>query len=321
MKFKISPIAGDASFRKFYRITLNNNNKIIILAKKNKYNNLVAYLAINKFLKANKIYTPKIYSHNYSNGIVVMEDFGNLTFNKILSKKKNKLSTYKELVDLLIKIQKIRPKFLIKNILGKHHVINKYSNKYLHKATDLFFDWYLPLFLKKKKILPIKKKIKKILSKLYNSLNFSNSYFVHRDYHAQNLMRVGNKIGVIDTQDALIGNPTYDLVSLIDDVRIKTSKELKTQIYNYYLKNTLQMYRNNSEKFLRDFNTLSIQRNLKIIGIFSRLYKRDKKKKYLKFIPYTWQLIEMRMGSAFFMELRKILDTNISKKIRKRVLL
>ena len=67
MKFKISPIAGDASFRKFYRITLNNNNKIIILAKKNKYNNLVAYLAINKFLKANKIYTPKIYSHNYSN--------------------------------------------------------------------------------------------------------------------------------------------------------------------------------------------------------------------------------------------------------------
>jgi len=81
------------------------------------------------------------------------------------------------------------------------------------------------------------------------------------------------------------------------------------------------MYRNNSEKFLRDFNTLSIQRNLKIIGIFSRLYKRDKKKKYLKFIPYTWQLIEMRMGSAFFMELRKILDTNISKKIRKRVLL
>ena len=321
MKFKISPIAGDASFRKFYRITLNNNNKIIILAKKNKYNNLVAYLAINKFLKANKIYTPKIYSHNYSNGIVVMEDFGNLTFNKILSKKKNKLSTYKELVDLLIKIQKIRPKFLIKNILGKHHVINKYSNKYLHKETDLFFDWYLPLFFKKKKILPIKKKIKKILSKLYNSLNFSNSYFVHRDYHAQNLMRVGNKIGVIDTQDALIGNPTYDLVSLIDDVRIKTSKELKTQIYNYYLKNTLQMYRNNSEKFLRDFNTLSIQRNLKIIGIFSRLYKRDKKKKYLKFIPYTWQLIEMRMGSAFFMELRKILDTNISKKIRKRVLL
>ena len=224
-------------------------------------------------------------------------------------------------MDLLIKIQKIRPKFLIKNILGKHHVINKYSNKYLHKETDLFFDWYLPLFFKKKKILPIKKKIKKILSKLYNSLNFSNSYFVHRDYHAQNLMRVGNKIGVIDTQDALIGNPTYDLVSLIDDVRIKTSKELKTQIYNYYLKNTLQMYRNNSEKFLRDFNTLSIQRNLKIIGIFSRLYKRDKKKKYLKFIPYTWQLIEMRMGSAFFMELRKILDSNISKKIRKRVLL
>ena len=88
MKFKILPIAGDASFRKFYRVTLNNTNKIIISAKKNKYSNLVAYLAINKFLKANKILTPQLYSYNYSKGIIIIEDFGNLTFNKILSKKK-----------------------------------------------------------------------------------------------------------------------------------------------------------------------------------------------------------------------------------------
>ena len=74
------------------------------------------------------------------------------------------------------------------------------------------------------------------MSRLYNNLNFSNSYFVHRDYHAQNFMKLGNKIGVIDTQDAIIGNPAYDLVSLIDDVRIRTSNELKKKIYKYYLK-------------------------------------------------------------------------------------
>ena len=111
------------------------------------------------------VFAPKVFMHDYTKGIMNMEDFGNLTFHKILLGKRNKLSVYKKLVDLLIKIQKIRPKFLIKNILGKHHVINKYSNKYLHKETDLFYDWYLPLFLKKKKILPIKKKIKKIISK------------------------------------------------------------------------------------------------------------------------------------------------------------
>ena len=320
MKFKILPITEDASFRKFYRFISNNSSKIIVSSKKEKYKNLVAYTAINKFLRRNKILAPKLIAQDYSKGIIVIEDFGDISFHKILLRQKKKLTTYKKLIDLLLKIQKIKPKLSIKNILGTHHVINKYSNKYLHKESDLFFDWYLPLFFEKKKVLSIKKKAKRILSKLYRSLNFPNSYFVHRDYHAENLMKVGKKIGVIDSQDALIGNPAYDLVSLIDDVRIKTSKKLKNQIYNYYLKKTSKIYRTNPTKFLEDFNILSIQRSLKIIGIFSRLYKRDKKNRYLKLIPYTWQLLEMRINSGPFLKLKKILDINISKKIRKKII-
>ena len=133
-------------------------------------------------------------------------------------------------------------------------------------------------------------------------------------------MKVGKKIGVIDSQDALIGNPAYDLVSLIDDVRIKTSTKLKNQIYNYYLKKTCRFNKINIQKFLEDFNILSVQRSLKIIGIFSRLFKRDNKKKYLKFIPYTWQLLEMRMKSEIFLKLKKILDKNISKRFRKTII-
>ena len=319
MTFKIQSIAGDASFRKFYRFILNNNSKIIVSSKKEKYKNLVAYTAINKFLRENKIFTPRLLEHDYPKGVIVIEDFGNLSFHKVLLKKKQKLTTYKKLIDLLIKIQKIKPKSKIKNIISKAYVINKYSNKYLHKESDLFFEWYLPLFLSKKKVLHIKKKTKKILSKLYDSLNFSNSYFVHRDYHVQILMQVGKKIGVIDSQDALIGNPAYDLVSLIDDVRSRTSKKLKDQIYSYYLRRTSKIFKINSKKFLEDFNILSIQRSLKIIGIFSRLFKRDKKNRYLKLIPYTWQLLEMRMESEIFSKLREILDKNISKKIRKKI--
>ena len=152
-----------------------------------------------------------------------MEDFGDLTFHKFLLNKKNKLPIYKKLIDLLLKIQKIKPKSKIKNVDKGLHKINKYSNKYLFKESNLFFDWYLPLLLSKKKTFNIKKKSNKILSKIYYRLKLPNSYFVHRDFHAQNLMKVNGKIGVIDTQDALIGNPAYDLVSLIDDVRIKTS--------------------------------------------------------------------------------------------------
>ena len=320
MKSKIMSIAEDASFRKFYRFILNKNSKIIVSAQKEKYKNLVAYTAINKFLRENKILTPKLLAHNYPKGIIIIEDFGDITFHKVLLREKKKLATYKRLVDLLLKIQRIKPRSKIKNIIGKSHIINKYSNKYLHKESDLFFEWYLPLFLNKKKVLNIKKKTKKILSLLYNSLNFSNSYFVHRDYHVQNLMKVGKKIGVIDSQDALIGNPAYDLVSLIDDVRIKTSKKLKNQIYNYYLKKAFKIYKVNPKKFLEDFNILSVQRSLKIIGIFSRLFRRDKKNKYLKLIPYTWKLLEMRTSSKTFSELKKILDININKKIRKRIM-
>jgi len=317
MKSKMMAIAGDASFRTFYRIKNKKKSKIVVLAKKEKYKNLIAYPAINKFLRINNIHTPKLYSSNFSKGAIVIEDFGNVSFHKILAQKKNKLIIYKKLIDLLFKIQKIKPKTKIKSINGRFHIVRKYSKKHLFKESDLFFDWYLPLFFNKKKVVNIKNKLKKILFNLYKKINFSNSYFVHRDYHSQNLMKTKGKIGVIDSQDALIGNPAYDLVSLIDDVRIKNSKKLKNKIYNYYLIKSKKNIKSNAKFFLEDFNILSVQRSLKIIGIFARLFKRDKKEQYLKFIPYTWQILELRMKGKIFSDLKKVLDDNISRKIRK----
>jgi len=319
MKFKIEKIAGDASFRRFYRLILKKKSKVIVLAEKEKYKNLVAYLAVNKFLRTNRILAPKLYTHNLSKGIIVIEDFGDLSLYKILAKSKNKLKIYKKIINLLVKIQNIKPKARIKRIIGGLHIIEKYSNKHLFKESNLFFDWYLPLFLEKKKISKIKIQSNKILLRLYNRLNFSNTYFVHRDFHAQNLMKVGKKIGVIDSQDALIGNPAYDLISLIDDVRLKTSTKLKNKLYKYYLEKASKNYKKYSKNFLEDFNILSVQRSLKIIGIFSRLFIRDKKKQYLKYIPYTWQLLDMRMDSEIFSDLKKILNDNIPKKFKKKV--
>jgi len=321
VKFKIEKITGDASFRRFYRLLLKKKNKIIVLAEKEKYKNLIAYSSVNKYLKKNKILAPKLYRYNFDKGIIVIEDFGDLSLYKVLVKSKNKFKVYKKIIDLLIKIQNIKPKSKIRKINGGSYLINKYSNKYLFKESNLFFDWYLPLFLKRKKISKIKMKSNKILLKLYNRINFPNNCFVHRDFHAQNLMRVGKNIGVIDSQDALIGNPAYDLVSLIDDVRLKTSSKLKNQLYEYYLKKNSKINMKYSKEFLEDFNILSVQRSLKIIGIFSRLFIRDKKKQYLKFIPYTWHLLNMRMNSKIFSDLKKVLNDNISEKLKKKVLI
>tara|TARA_B100000787_G_scaffold42884_1_gene30521 strand:- start:278 stop:673 length:396 start_codon:yes stop_codon:yes gene_type:complete len=129
-------------------------------------------------------------------------------------------------------------------------------------------------------------------------------------------MRHKKKLATIDTQDALIGNRAYDLASLIDDVRFKSNKKLKDNVYNYYLK----LSKNKVNKFilLNDFEILSVIRNMKIIGIFARLATRDKKKIYLKLIPHAWKLIELRTkNNKIFDGLKRVLDINFSKKIRK----
>ena len=318
MTYKTIPIAGDASFRKFHRLFINKKSKIVINAKKDKYKNLISYSAINQFLRKNNILAPKLFSLNYHKGEMIIEDFGDVSLYEILLKKNNKFNIYKNIIDLLLKIQKIKNKKKIKSFNNKFYIIKNYSKEILFKESNLFFDWYLPLFLSKKKISSIKIKSNKILLKLYNKLNFSDTCFVHRDYHVQNLMKVGKKIAIIDTQDALIGHRAYDLASLIDDVRIKTSTKLKNKIYKYYLKKSKKK-KFDLDKFSEDFNILSVQRSLKIIGIFSRLHLRDKKNHYLKLIPYTWKLLEMRLGNKIFSELKFFFNTNIPKHFRKKI--
>ena len=136
---------------------------------------------------------------------------------------------------------------------------------------------------------------------------------VHKDFHVSNLMLVNNRIGVIDSQDALIGNRAYDLASLVDDVRLKTSKVLKKKIFNLYIGTQKKI---DKKKIKNDFEILSILRNLKIIGIFTRLAIRDKKKGYLKLIPYAWELISSRINeNEIFLDLKKLLNNNFKKNL------
>ena len=144
--------------------------------------------------------------------------------------------------------------------------------------------------------------------------------FVHRDFHASNIMIKNNKFGLIDSQDAIKGNLLYDVVSLIDDVRIKLPQKLKNSLFTYYLSKTSRI-KNNKEKLLakNDFDILSVQRNLKILGIFVRLCKRDHKSIYLKYLPYIWQLLELRLKNKMFIHLKYLLDKALPKKNRKKI--
>ena len=294
MKFSkdFKEIKGDASIRKFYRNT--KKNSIIVFANIEKIKNLLIYDSINKILIKNNIIAPKLLSQNYRNNYIEIQDLGNKTiYQTFIKNKKDHYLILKKVINVLNKVQKIKDK-KIKNFNNKLYKIKNYNNKVLFDETKLFNDWYVPKKLNKKKIYLFKDKFNKEIKLLLSKLNFNNDTFVHRDFHVSNLIiNSKNQIGLIDNQDALIGNRAYDLASLIDDVRYKTSNSLKDKVYNYYLKTNRNIH---PKKFKNDFDILSVLRNLKIIGIFMRLAERDKKKKYLKLIPYAWKMIDNRMN-------------------------
>ena len=126
------------------------------------------------------------------------------------------------------------------------------------------------------------------------------------------------KLSIIDSQDAIIGNPLYDVVSLIDDVRIKIPMIIQDSLFKYYVQKS--KFKNKDQIYLKnDFDILSVQRNLKILGIFVRIHIRDKISNYLKYLPYTWELIERRMKNPVFKKLNNLMKKNFSLKKFKKI--
>ena len=310
---KLIKIKGDASFRTFYRKKNVKRNSIVVFAKKEKFKNLLVYDAINKIFHKNKILAPQLYNENYSKNYIEIQDFGNKTiFNELKTKRKNRFNYFKKIIKILIKIQSIKNR-QIYTFKNEKYFIPKYDKKILMNEANMFCDWYVKNNFTKTETKKFSKKFRKVIKKLSNKLMLKENVFVHRDFHVSNLMIVKKNIGVIDGQDALIGNRAYDLASLIDDVRLKTSKSFKKKIFNFYLK---KQKKNNIHKFKNYFEILSIMRNLKFIGIFTRLAIRDGKKNYLKLIPYSWKLISMRINeNEAFKELKNLLNEKFKKKL------
>ena len=260
---------------------------------------------------------------------------GDASFRKFYRNKKNhsivvyaikdkvkNLLIYDAINKILLKNKILAPKLLGQNYKNNYIEVEDFGDDLLNKLLKLkktnkilTFKKILKILIKLQSIKDInfKKKYQKEIKKLISKLNFKNDTFVHRDFHVSNLINFKNNIALIDSQDALIGNKAYDLASLIDDVRIKTSNKLKNQILNDYLK-TLK--KNEIKKFINDFEILSVLRNLKIIGIFTRLAVRDNKKKYTKMIPYAWKMINYRIkNNKEFKNLKSILENYFPKLI------
>ena len=278
-------LSGDASHRNFYRNK--KNNSIIVYTKNDKFKNLLIYDSINKLLNLNNIDAPVLINQYYAKNYIEVSDLGDEV--AIKKFRKFKLVNYKPLFKILNKLINIKQR-KIKTFLNTYYEIPQYTDNLLFREAMLFSKWYLPTKMKRN-TKKISNKFNLIIRQLIKKISLKKKVLVHRDFHLSNIIIFKKKTYLIDNQDAVYGSIAYDIASLIDDVRIKVSRSNREKLYSSYISNIKIL---DQKKFRNDFEIISILRNLKIIGIFTRLSKRDKKHSYLKMIPYAWKLIDER---------------------------
>lgn len=289
------PIKNDASFRKYFRV----DKKILMDADPNLGEDVGSFININHVLREFKLNVPEIFTIDKENGFLLLEDLGENIFSQILNSE-NEEQLYKQAIDVLVEIYK---KDL--NKFSNFTFLEKYSVEKLQDESQLFIEWYLKKYLEINITDTDIKDFKDIINKIFNNLDTKFEKLVLRDYHVDNLIlqksKLGLKqVGILDFQDAVLGSSSYDLISIIEDVRRPISKDLKNILIKYFIDST-GYDPNQLEKELAFY---SVQRNLKILGIFSRLNLRDNKSKYMGYNDNAWKYIESNLNNPTMSDLK-----------------
>jgi hypothetical protein len=272
--YKISIASADASFRKYYRLSKDEKSFLLMDSSLEK-KSLAPFIDMTSRLLKVGINAPKILEQNLDDGFLIIEDFGNTHYLNILNEKNFK-TLYSQAIDTILTMQKADIKEL-----------PLYDKAFLHFEMDLMKDWYLEKNLKVTLNETQKRVIEKSLDRISDIvLSQPQDVFVHRDFHSRNIMVKSNgEVGIIDYQDAMCGAITYDLVSLLKDCYISYEREeIERLALEFRDKKGLDI---DDKTFIKWFDFMGLQRHIKVLGIFSRLYLRDGKDGYLKDIPLT----------------------------------
>lgn len=295
---KTEKITSDASNRKYTRLFKKQNTSILMDSDPTTNESIENFIYFTNQLRKQKFSAPKIYGQDICNGLLLLEDLGSDSFANILKSKPHlENHIYQEAINQLIEIRKNKIP----------HLTRKYDLKILLQEAVLFSEWYLsPLRASYES-----SHLLKILRVSLQETLKQDTTLVLRDYHAENLMwlpdrRNNRRVGLLDYQDALAGNPAYDIASLLKDARREVPKKLQEELIKYFLKKTNLDH----AVFSRDYSILSAQRNLKIIGIFSRLSIRDNKSGYLDLIPRVWKNLQDDLKHPSLNELSEFIKSN-----------
>ncbi|MDQ2994546.1 MAG: phosphotransferase [Pseudomonadota bacterium] len=280
----ITPISGDASFRRYFRATRNGETCILVDADPQHENN-AAYIGVASAFGAQGVHVPAIQAVDLEAGYLVITDLGDQLFSQLLNSSSVD-SLYLSAIDALITIQKT-PK--------DTYAFPDYDEKLLQKELDLFADWYLAEYLQINLAPRDKELLASTSSRLIDLALEQPRVVVHRDYHSRNLMLLPEgKVGVLDFQDAVYGPVTYDLVSLLKDCYVMwPASNVNNWVQRYFEKAQQAgvIADVSMTQYLRWFDWMGVQRHLKCVGIFARLHIRDKKPQYLADIPRIFDYI------------------------------
>ncbi|WP_338245294.1 aminoglycoside phosphotransferase family protein [Aurantiacibacter hainanensis] len=276
----IEPLPGDASFRRYFRIR-HGEDRAMLMDAPPPHEDPKPFLHVGKWLNEQGLRAPRIFAEAPEQGLVLIEDFGHDRMRDWLDENPSEeRRAYRDAIEALVELHKRPP-----------GPFDAYTLETYLREVSLFPDWFCRAANLEVDAMGFAAAWREALSPLL--LRQQPGVTVLRDYHAENIMLLRpdgdyrGEQGLIDFQDALVGHRAYDLVSLLQDARRDVSPELEGEMLEHY-RSSLPV----DDEFEGDYARLGAQRNAKIVGIFTRLWQRDGKERYLPMIPRVWEAME-----------------------------
>jgi N-acetylmuramate 1-kinase len=300
----VRPLAGDASFRRYFRVVQGDRSAVLMDAPP-PHEDPRPFVAVAEWLASVGLSAPEILARDLDKGLLLLGDFGDWRLREWLDDNPaGERELYRVATEVLVHLHQHEP---MPN-LPKHGL-----EQWLEEVK-LFTDWYCPAVGLDSDAASYRDAWESVLRPVAE--DGLGPVTVLRDYHAENIMLVAGRggvehFGLLDFQDALAGHPAYDLASVLEDARRDVPAEIEREMIDHYVRATGQ-----SERFERAYWALAAQRNTRILGVFTRLWKRDNKPHYRKFQPRMWGLLERDLAQAQLEPVRNWCDSNIAPEFR-----
>ncbi len=298
---EVLPLKPDASFRHYLRLRHNGTTAMLMDAPPPR-ENVNAFVAVTRHLEKLGVRAPAIYGADADNGFLLLEDLGDQTFARLLAEGHDERALYRQAIDVLGRINGHPEAAAIE--------LPIYNIEPALAEANLLLDWYIPARCERPVSAAARDSFAQIWAEMLDALASLEATLVLRDYHIANLMLTGGDCAVLDYQDALIGSPAYDLVSLLEDARRDIAPPLANEMMELYLSQNPAIDRRTLHQHCIVWGA---QRHCKVAGIFVRLWLRDGKDAYLRHLPRVMQLLQRHLHEPALKPLRDWLDNHLGE--------